>query len=173
MNKTQQKIELVANISIILVALLLGGVMVQKYFFAAPTVIVNQQLRVEPKIGAKMEVQNVNWSQQAKTLILALQTGCHYCNDSAPFYKRVIETVRDKNVKLVAVFPTDVEKSVAHLKELGLDGAMEVQQSSLSSLQVSGTPTLILTNEKGEITDYWVGRLSPDKETEVLNKLNS
>lgn len=119
-----------------------------------------------------MNVPDVNWSQQPKTLILALQKGCHFCNDSAPFYKRVIETVRNKNVKLIAVFPTEVDEGIAHLKELGLNG-MEVKQSSLGSLQVSGTPTLILTNEKGEITNYWVGKLTPDKETEVINKLNS
>jgi thioredoxin-related protein len=172
MSKIYQKVELTANILIILVALLLGAVMVQKYFFASPEVAANQPPRVEPKIGAKMEAPDVNWSEQPKTLILALQSNCRFCNDSAPFYKRVIETVRNKNVKLVAVFPTGIEKSITHLKELGLD-AMEVKQSSLGSLQVSGTPTLILTNEKGEITDYWVGRLSPEKETEVINKLNS
>jgi thioredoxin-related protein len=172
MSKVYQKVELTANILIIVVALLIGAVIVQKYFIASPQPAANQPPRVEPKIGAQMNVPDVNWSQQPKTLILALQADCRFCNDSAPFYKRVIETVRTKNVKLVAVFPTGIEKSITHLKELGLDG-MEVKQSSLGSLQVSGTPTLILTNEKGEITDYWVGKLSLDKETEVINKLNS
>jgi thioredoxin-related protein len=172
MNKTHQKIELVANILIIVVALLLGGVIVQKYFFAPPSAVSNQPPRLEPKIGLAMNVPDVNWSQQPKTLILALQSGCRFCNESAPFYKRVIESVKDKNVKLVAVFPTAVEESAAHLQKLGLSN-MEVKQSSLGSLQVSGTPTLILTNEKGEVTNYWVGKLSPDKETEVINKLNS
>lgn len=171
MNKAFQKIELVANILIIVVALLLGGVIVQKYFFAPPAAVSNQPPRLEPKIGSVMNVPDVNWSQQPKTLILALQSSCHFCNESAPFYKRVIESVKDKNVKLVAVFPTAVEESAAHLQKLGLTN-MEVKQSSLGSLQVSGTPTLILTNEKGEVTNYWVGKLSPDKETEVINKLN-
>ena len=172
MSKIYQKVELTANILIILVVLLLGGVLVQKYFFASPDAASDRPPRIVPTIGAKMEAPDVNWSEQPKTLILALQSNCRFCNDSAPFYKRVIETVRNKNVKLVAVFPTGIEKNIAHLKELGLD-AMEVKQSSLGSLQVSGTPTLILTNEKGEITDYWVGRLTPDKEAEVINKLNS
>lgn len=166
--KDKSKIELVANIFIILAALAIGGVLVQKYFLAAPP---NQQARVEPKIGSQMNAPDVNWSQQSKTLIFALQTGCHFCNESTPFYKRIVETVRNKNVKLVAVFPTEIEESAKHLKELGLTD-MEVRRSSLNSLQVSGTPTLILTNNKGEITDYWVGQLSPDKETEVLNKLD-
>jgi thioredoxin-related protein len=172
MSKTHQKIELVANILIIVVALLLGGVLVQKYFFASSSQMAANQPRVEPKVGAKMEMRNVNFTEQPKTLVLALQTGCRFCNDSAPFYKRVIESVKDKNVKLVAVFPTAVEESAAHLSKIGLSN-MEVKQSPLKGLDVSGTPTLILTNEKGEITDYWVGKLPPDKEAEVLNKLNS
>ncbi len=172
MSKLYQKVELTANILIIVVALLLGAVLVQKYLLTSPQATANQPPRLEPKVGAKMEVAEVKWSQQPKTLVLALQTSCHFCNDSAPFYKRLVQAVQNKPVKLVAVFPSNVEESAAHLKELGLTN-MEVKQSSLDSLQVSGTPTLILTNEKGEITDYWIGKLTPDKETEVINKLNS
>lgn len=168
MEKINQKIELVANIFIILVVLAIGIVLVQNYFLAAPP---NRPPRIEPKIGSQMSAPDVDWSQQPKTLILALQTGCRFCNESAPFYKRIIETVKNKNVKLVAVFPTEIEESAKHLKELGLTN-MEVKRSSLKSLQAGGTPTLILTDNTGKITDYWVGQLSPDKETEVLNKLN-
>lgn len=170
MSKLSQKAELAANILIIVVAFLLIGVIVQKYFFSATEV--NQKARVQPVIGSKLNVSDVNFSSQPKTLVLVLQTGCRFCNESAPFYKRIIENIQNKNVKLVAVFPTSIEESKAHLNELGLTN-LEVKRSPLDNIQVSGTPTLILTNEKGEITDYWVGKLLPDKETEVINKLNS
>jgi thioredoxin-related protein len=170
MSKIYQKVELIANILIISVALGVGGTLVQRYFFSSSVSAPVQQARLQPVVGSKTEVPDVNWSQQPKTLVLVLQTGCHFCNDSAPFYKRIIQAVENKNVKLVAVFPTDVKESITHLNELGLTN-MEVRQSPLSSLQVSGTPTLILTNDKGEITNYWVGRLPPDKEAEVLNQL--
>ncbi|MGI8470455.1 MAG: peroxiredoxin family protein [Pyrinomonadaceae bacterium] len=170
MNKLSRKIELVANISIIVVAVAIGAVIVQKYFFS--TTAANQQARAQPAIGSKLNVSDVNFSGQPKTLILALQTGCHFCNESAPFYKRLIENAKGKNIKLVAVFPQSIEESTAHLNELGLTG-MEVRRSSLDNIQVSGTPTLILTNDKGEVTNFWVGKLPPDKEMEVINKLNS
>ncbi len=137
MEKINQKIELVANIFIILLVLAIGIVLVQKYFLAAPP---NQQARIEPKIGSQMNAPDVNWSRQPKTLVLALQVGCRFCNESAPFYKRVVETVKNKNVKLVAVFPTDIEESTKHLKELGLTN-IEVKWSSLNSLQVGRTPS--------------------------------
>lgn len=51
MEKINQKIELVANIFIILLILIIGIVLVQKYFLAAPP---NRQARTEPKIGSQM-----------------------------------------------------------------------------------------------------------------------
>src|SRR6266568_7197690 len=166
MRKLNQKAELAANILIVVVAALLIGVIVQKYFFSKSATI-NQQARVQPAIGSHVKLLDESRANQSKTLILALQTGCHFCNESAPFYKRLIETIKDKNIKLVAVFPTSVEESKAHLNELGLTN-LEVKSSPLENIQVSGTPTLILTNEKGEIMNFWLGKLTPDKEAEVI-----
>ena len=170
MSKLSQRVELTANILIIIVAVLLVGVIVQRYFFAKSDP--SQQARVEPTVDKQINLPDENFANQPKTLILALQTTCHFCNESAPFYKRLIENAKGKNIKLVAVFPQSVEESTAHLNELGLSG-MEVRRSSLDNIQVSGTPTLILTNDKGEVVNYWVGKLPADKETEVINILNS
>lgn len=170
MNKLSQRLELVANILIIVVAVAIGSVLIQKYFFQST--VVNQKARVQPEIGSKLNLSDVDFSNQPKTLVLALQAGCRFCNESAPFYKRIIENTQNKNIKLVAVFSTGMEESTAYLNELGLTN-LEVKRSPLDNIQVNGTPTLILTNEKGEITDYWVGKLPPDKETEVINRLNS
>lgn len=103
---------------------------------------------------------------------LQLQTSCHFCNESAPFYKRLIEDVKGKDIKLVAVIPTDIEKSRSHLDKLGLTN-LDVKQASLNSIQVNGTPTLILIDQKGEIINSWVGKLPPNKEAEVISKLTS
>ncbi len=168
MNTVGRKLETAANIAIIVVAILLGAVIIQKYLLPSSS----QPERTAPVIGKQMNLSDVNWASQPKTLVLALSTTCSFCNESAPFYKRLIENVKGKNVKLIAVFPTDAEKGRAHLKELGLSD-IEVKQSPLANMQVSGTPTLILTDEKGEVTNYWLGKLQPDKELDVINKINS
>ena len=97
---------MVANIFIILVAFISS--------ISAQLAPLNQSARVEPNIGSQINAPDVDWSQQPKTLILALQTDCHFFNESAPFYKRVIETVKNKNIKLVAIFPTEIEESAKH-----------------------------------------------------------
>lgn len=169
MSKITQKIELTANILIIVATVLLIGVIAQRYFFS-PATAPDQPARLHPTVGAKIDLPDTDWSRQPKTLILALQKGCHFCTESAPFYKRLQESAQNKNVKLVAILPGKEEESMAYLSELGIAN-LDVKQLLLNTLQIGGTPTLILTNDKGEVTDYWVGKLSAEKESEVLNKL--
>jgi thiol-disulfide isomerase/thioredoxin len=169
MSKLNSKVELVANCLIVVVAVLLIGVIAQKYLFnSAPA----QPERVQPTVGKRINLENVDFSTQPKTVVLALQTTCHFCNESAPFYKRLLDETKGKNIKFVAVFPTKTEDSEKHLKELGITG-FEVKQAPISAIDASGTPTLILTNAKGEVEKFWIGKLPAEKESEVINQLNS
>lgn len=167
MSNLKQKIELTANILIIVVAVLLVGVIAQKYLFAP-----KQPERVQPTVGAKINIPEVDLSAQPKNLIMVLQKDCRYCTESAPFYKRLQESTQNKSVKLVAVLPGKPDESAAYLSGLGINN-LEIKQASMSNLQTSGTPTLILTNDKGEITHFWVGKLPAEKEEEVISQLNS
>lgn len=171
MNKINQKVELAANILIVIVALLLIGVITQRYFFSSPT-IVGQPQRQQPTLGKKVNLESVDFSAQPKTVVIALQTTCGFCNESAPFYKRLLEETKGKNIKFIAVLPTPVAESTKHLAELGITG-FEIKQAPITLLEASGTPTIILTNNKGEITDFWIGKLPVDKESEVIKQLNS
>jgi thioredoxin-related protein len=117
-----------------------------------------------------VNLPDTDWSQQPQTLILVLESTCRYCNESAPFYRKLVQEVQEKNTKLIAVLPSKVEESKPHLDGLGLS-SIEVRQAPLDTLQISGTPTLILTNDKGEVTNFWIGKLSTDRELDVLNKL--
>lgn len=167
MSNFKQKIELTANILIIVVAVMLGGVIVQRYFFAP-----KKPEPIQPTVGAKINLPEVDFAAQPKNLIMVLQKGCHFCTESAPFYKRLQESTQNKNVKLIAVLPGSPEESGVYLNQLGINN-LEIKQSPMNNLQTSGTPTLILTNEKGEITNFWVGKLPADKENEVISQLNS
>lgn len=167
MNKLTQKLEVAANVLIIVVALILGGVLVKKYFFteAAPE-------RKQPVIGQKVADTGTDLAAHQKNVLLVLQKGCKFCTESADFYKKLLEQTKDKNVKVTALLPQPKEEAEQYIKELGISG-IEVRQSQLDPLNVSGTPTIIVTDNQGVISDTWIGKLPPEKETEVLNKLNS
>lgn len=171
MNKINYRVELAANVLIVVVAILLIGVVVQRYFFSS-SITASQKARVQPIVGKKVNLENIDFSAQPKTVLLALQTTCHFCNESAPFYKKLIEQAKGKNIKFVAVFPTPVADSTKHLAELGITG-FEVKQAPISQLDASGTPTLIIANSKGEVEKFWIGKLRTEKESEVVNQINS
>ena len=47
----------------------------------------------------------------------------------------------------------------------------QVKQASLGDIGVRGTPTLLLVNSAGVVTNVWVGKLQPDQEQQVLAAL--
>ena len=161
-----KKIEVLANVAIILVALLIGGVFVKKYFLDN-----RSQPSLKIAAGTKVSLEDVDWAKNGQTLLLVLQKGCHFCAESAPFYQGLTREMEDsKSTKLIAVLPQDVNVSQQYLADLKVP-ISDVKQINPNFLGVSGTPTLILVNNAGEVIDSWTGKLSPDKEMEVLKKL--
>ena len=73
---------------------------------------------------------------------------------------------------MIAVLPHDVSRGQAYLGQLGFT-ADDVKQSQLEAIGVRGTPTLILVDDKGAVKESWVGKLPPDKESEVLKRLRA
>jgi hypothetical protein len=78
------KIETAANIIVILVAVVVGSIFLKDRFFSTPS---------EPnevKVGDKLtNLEGWDWSAHEQTLVLGLRKGCHFCEDSAPFYQRL------------------------------------------------------------------------------------
>ena len=158
-----KRVELVANVAIIIVAVLVGVVLVRNYLLP----------RTDPSskipVGSKVSLPGAEWDKNGKTLLLALQKDCRFCSESAPFYQRLAQTAAAKGVKLIAVFPGPEAESHEYLKRLAVP-ITDIRRVSLSSLNISGTPTLILVNSKGEVAAAWTGKISSDKEAEVLAK---
>ena len=117
-----------------------------------------------------MALSDVNWNEHNKNLVLVLKKGCHFCVESAEFYRKLIPAAKEKDVLTVAVLPTETEESRRYLNELGLP-TLETKQAQLDSINIIGTPTLILTNEQGEVIQSWVGKLNSEQEKQVLESL--
>jgi len=164
----QKKIELAANIAIILVAVILGYVLIRQFVFPTPPAPPSQVK--QPEAGSKISLPDTDFSTNDKTLILAIRKGCHFCSESASFYQRLAQIAPEKGVRLIAAFPHSVEEGEGYLKELNVPIA-EMKQADFASLSVGGTPTIILADKNGQIQKAWVGKLPADKETEVINSL--
>ena len=165
-----KKTELVANIAIIIVALLLGGVLVKRYLLTGSPA---PPARNDPRIpaGTKASLTGVDWAKNGQTLLLVLSSDCRYCTESAPFYQRLTrETAGRADVHLIALFPQEVEEGRKYLTNLGVS-INELRQAAPGSTGAGGTPTLILVDAQGVVKNSWVGKLSAPEESEILNQL--
>ena len=90
-----KKIELAANLAIIVVACLLAIVLVKNYFFAKPPQQADKsesqriQSESQPVNSPSVSSLDIDWKQNKQTLILAISSSCHFCTESAPFYKKL------------------------------------------------------------------------------------
>ena len=109
MNTFYKRIELFANIAIILVAISLVAVLAKRFIFTNST-----SDSPQPNIGAKLSLPDFDWSKNNKNLLLILSDSCKYCTESAPFYQQLVrEQAQRETFRLTAAFPQPVSKGVS------------------------------------------------------------
>jgi thiol-disulfide isomerase/thioredoxin len=159
--KVITKLEAIANVTVIVVALAVGYLLLQGRV-------------AEPHIPRSIatgdtlsQVPGIDWSRR-RTLVLALNSDCHFCQDSAPFYQKLAQAQQGtQDVAIVAVFPNDPQAVRQLMKHEGL-AVRSVPAVPLEKLGVAETPTLILVNSQGRVERTWFGLLTPREELEVL-----
>ncbi|HEV2247492.1 MAG TPA: hypothetical protein VGW37_12630 [Terriglobia bacterium] len=160
----KNKIEVVANVVVILLAVVIGSVFL-KDRFGAPRPDPN-----EVKVGDQLPgLHAYNWKAHERTLVLALRSGCHYCEDSMPFYRRLakLEQSNQTGAHLLAVFPDD-PAAVRHVVETQQLTIEALPGFELGQVKVQGTPTLMLVDEQGRVSKVWMGELPAAEEAEVI-----
>jgi thiol-disulfide isomerase/thioredoxin len=162
------KLQNVANIATIVVSVLLSVVLTKVFLIpqAGPP-----PRRAQPLVGLNMKqsLPGVDWAGNKRTLVLALSTKCHFCTESAPFFQR-IQKEAAKNVKMLAVLPQAVDGGRKYLEGEGVH-VDDVEQAQLSTIGVTGTPTLLPVDGAGKVADVWQGKLQPDDEEKVIATL--
>ena len=157
----------ILNITILVVAIVLGALLVKKFFFQ-PAQRSDYQLAPD----ARLSINGINWADTDRTVLLALGKECRYCSESAKFYRRLADGVTSRaNTRLIAVFSEKESEAEAYLKQLEVP-IREVLYVSLTSLGIKNVPTLAILDRNGVVTDMWVGKLSPLKESDLMSKLS-
>lgn len=158
-----KRLEVGTNVAILCAFLLVGALAVKR--LREPS----QPASRQPNVGEKVSLQGVDWS--AKNLVMALSTQCHFCSESAGFYQKLVPPALSNGVQVIAVLPQPVSDGSSYLQKLGVN-VSKILQSPLDSLEVSGTPTLLVVDHHGRIQKAWVGKLGPDREREVIASLH-
>jgi len=161
------RVELATNVSIMIAMVCLTVVLVKNY-------IIQPRSQSEDvkgiNVGDVLKVDGIDWSKGGRTLVLALNKDCHFCNDSAPFYQRLGQLEGKRTSRLVALMPHDRVTSEQYLKSKRID-VDDVVSADLFGLHIPWTPALLLVDQKGMVTKLWKGRLAPEKEQEVVRSI--
>jgi len=174
-----KKVEVLANIAVIVTSVILCSVLAKKYVLTAnkqtvaaatgPSLSANAPAKSGLQAGMKVSLPGIEWSKSSRTVLLVVSTTCHFCTESAPFYQK-LQQQKPANVQIVAVLPQAVEDGRQYLNKLGVS-VSELVQAPLASLNVSGTPTLVLIDNTGVIQDSWAGKLSDGQAEKVLARI--
>lgn len=174
-----KRIEIAANVAIIVVALVAVTALVKRNFVAVkapPLPGARTQAQphepLRPVPGSKVSLPDVDWAASKQTFVLALAKGCHFCSESAPFYQKLLREIgKHADTRLIALFPRgSAIEARKYLNEIGVS-ISEVREASLEAIGTRGTPTLVLVDDSGSVKESWLGRLQEDKELEVLSRL--
>jgi hypothetical protein len=167
-DKLKKWLEIAANVAIICVCMLIAVVGVKRYLLPSPASAFST-----PSKGTRLSVPGFDWSRSDRTLVMVLSTQCHFCSESAEFYKKLLPEATTRGTQIVAVLPQSPEESRLYLTSLGLPTSnVSIQQEGATGIHVSGTPTIILADNKGLVVRAWVGKLAPSGETEVLGEIH-
>ena len=158
------KVEVAANVVVIALAVVIGSVFLMDRFAS------RGRDPNDVKVGDQLPgLTAYNWKAHDRTLVLALRSGCHFCEASMPFYRKLaqLEQSNQIGVHLVAVFPDDLAavRQVVATQQLTIE---VVPGFELGQVKVQATPTLMLVDEQGRVSKVWMGELPAAEEAEVI-----
>jgi thiol-disulfide isomerase/thioredoxin len=122
-------------------------------------------------VGKKISIPSVSWDRTPTNVVVAMTTHCPYCASSMGFYRRLATAVQDassKKTAVVFVSPEPRDTTSNYLDQLSI-APYKVVSVSLKDLEISGTPTLLLVDDTGQVKHAYAGKLSDTNETTVLN----
>jgi peroxiredoxin len=181
--RLMKRVEFVANILIIGVAVLAcvvllrslvwgGTALPEKATTGARRAAAPASPGVPLAVGRRISLPGIDWAAHEQTVVLVLSTQCHYCTESAPFYRRLLSEIRKRGSKraAVAMLPQAPADAARYLSSLGL-AVDSIVHAPPSALGLSGTPSVLVINSQGIVQRVWLGRLPEKKENDVLGYL--
>jgi hypothetical protein len=160
------KLEKASNMAVLIVALV-AVITFAKTFQARRAWHPSAAERLK---GKKIDLAGLPLAQPGvKKLVLAISATCHFCEESAPFY-RSLGALRSQgvNFKLIAALPQNQSAAEDYLKQRGISADAVVALHPLAGLGIATTPTLILVGGSGQVESVWVGLLDKKRQAQVI-----
>ncbi len=152
---------------LILVCLLSAGLLLEHRFGRRPHAQIPPARELQ---GRALEVPKLNWTAN-RTVAIFLNSHCHFCTASMPFYKTIATAVADSNGSVgLAILSAEEPSTVRqYLKEHGVASTQIYQITGQTSLRY--TPTLLVVNRKGIVQKVIEGELDGPRQQEFMAAL--
>ena len=163
-------LRLIANISMVIVVLLVGVLALQAHFFGRRTLNTTRTAGIE-KGKTISHISGFDSGSNSRKLAIFLSANCIHCKNSSPFYKKLLAESEKMHIQesIVAVFPEAMDEAKDFLDRYELPVRARYN-ADFSAIGIAATPTIVLL-EGDKISDYWVGELEPELQRTVFSGL--
>lgn len=171
--KSKSTLDTVANIAIIIVCAIAAVVLVRQHFFNQNA----QGGQRPPEIEAGDQFDQLGQVVPAgsdRALVVALAPTCHFCEESMPFYKRLVEERNRKGSKVKVIAAVGREDAKADEQQKLTSAGVQpdaVVVLPFDAIKLRGTPTIVLVDNQGEVQKVWIGKQPASGEEEILETL--
>lgn len=144
--------------------------------FAVTLIILAYKYQSQPSaIGsAAPSLGAISYGKAPATVVLALQIGCHYCEESMPFYVALAAEERKTGAfRTVVVMPDEPAAAEGYLRDHRLPFPVISDENMFSTWRLRGTPTLLVIDNRGLIRGDYSGALTLDKQGSVFASLRA
>ncbi len=157
-------LEKAAYVAVISAALVSSGTLLEQRFARRAVSAHQEQLA-----GQHIAIAGVDWKSSPVNAVLFISTHCKFCAESLPFYRRLSEarSLRPAGVALrvVSLDPPDNIRRYLAEHQVSVDGVYPLDRSLLP---LSGTPTILIADRTGLVSNSFVGALDSRREAAVL-----
>jgi hypothetical protein len=163
-----KRLDVMTNIAVIVTSVALFGFLGNSWYenHHAPR---SSATRARALVGRTVELPGVDFTRKGKTLVIAISSTCHFCQESQPFYRQLADMQGNKD-NLIAVLPMPQREAEDYVHST-ISSSFRVVSASLDTIGVSSTPTLLLVDSQGKVERAWVGKLDDAGQKQVESQL--
>lgn len=170
-SKVKQYLEVSTNLAVLVLTLVVLTVLARGYFVNKQRPAIQNGLQ---KGQPLTHLSNFDYGSSPQTLLIVMNTGCSFCAESMSFYRQLVKAQHENGnmTRIVAVFPNTESEVKEYLQQnqLQIDAIPNVD---FRLLNVSGTPTIILTDNRGKILDFWIGKLPEETGFQIIKAITA
>jgi hypothetical protein len=162
------KLERIVHVCLIVVCLVSLVLLLERRF--SPQSAPRSAAAIEKALlGKRLELAGADWKSSPINAVLYMNTNCHFCQESAPFYREIVNAQRGSQTRVslavVPVEPPDVMRQYLANEHIGIGGVYNLP-SPVAGL--TGTPTWLILDIDGIVRRVFFGKLDEPRQKELL-----